>query len=180
VRDDLQTGGVFAVAASVLYASLGVAYLVDPRTSTWHDVDYVAYSLFAGASLMALATLVVLGHAQRHVLGRVGGAGFLVACVGLAGLIVAALDRVQAGEERADAVLILGFVLSEVGYLVVGWTTWRTRTLPIWAAFLPAIGVVGAVALQDAHGAGVWMALVWMALGITLIRTYAARGESPA
>jgi hypothetical protein len=91
---DLRKGGAFAIAAGVQYASLGVVLLVDPRTSTWHDADYAAYALFAGASLAALATLVELWRAELHLLGRMGNAGFVAACVGLAGLVVVAVDRI--------------------------------------------------------------------------------------
>jgi len=167
---DLRTGGAFAIAAGVQYALLGAVLLVDPRTSTWHAADYAAYSLFAGASIAALATLLALRRAEMQLLGRLGKAGFVIASLGLGGLILVAVDRIQAGAEPADALLILAFLLAAVGYLAVGWATWRAGTLPIWAAFLPAAGVVGAVVLEDAHGAGVWQGLVWIALGVTLRR----------
>jgi hypothetical protein len=167
---EVRKGGAFAIAAGVQYTSLGIVLLVDPRTSTWHNADYAAYALFAGASLAASATLLGLRRTQSHLLGRTGNAGFVVAWVGLGGLIVVAVDRIQAGGEPADALLLLGFVLAAVGYLTIGWTTWRARALPMWAAFLPAIGIVGAAVLQDAHGAGVWQGIVWIGLGVTLRR----------
>jgi len=46
----------------------------------------------------------------------------------------------------------------------------RAHLLQTWEALLPLFGVIGALVLQDAHGAGIWLGAAWLLFGTRLIR----------
>jgi hypothetical protein len=165
----LRLGGMLAMTAGVLYAIQAVILLREPRLDQWSDSDYVAYSLFGAAVLVSLAALFELRVAESRVLGRIGALGFVVLAIGLACLAVTAGLRIASADEVLDAGFLLGFLLIAIGYLVFGLAMYRAGTLALWSAFLPLIGVLGAITLQDAHGAGLWMGFVWLLFGGALL-----------
>jgi hypothetical protein len=46
----------------------------------------------------------------------------------------------------------------------------RAHLLQTWEALLPLFGVIGALVLHDAHGAGIWLGAAWLLFGTRLIR----------
>jgi hypothetical protein len=64
---------------------------------------------------------------------------------------------------------LLGFLLITIGYLLFGLAVYEAGAVALWSALLPLFGVLGAIALQDAHGAGLWMGFVWLLFGGTLL-----------
>jgi len=158
-----------AVTAGVLYASQGAILLGQPRLDRWSDSDYVVYSLFGAAVLVTLAALSELRVAETQRLGRLGTVGFVVSGIGLACLAAITGARLASSDEVLDAGFILGFLLIGVGYLLFGLAASRAGSLALWSAFLPMLGVLGAITLQDEHGAGLWMGFVWLLLGVALL-----------
>jgi hypothetical protein len=150
-----------AVAAGVMYAAQGMILLREPRLDHWTDSDYVAYTLFASALLCSTSALIMLAVARA--LGRLGTVGVVVSSVGLGCLAATAAVRVVLGDEVLDPLFLLGFLMVAVGYLIFALATVRNHSL---ASVLPLLGVIGAIALQDEHGAGVWMGAVWAVYGV--------------
>jgi hypothetical protein len=158
-----------AMTAGVLYAIQGAMLLRESRLDRWTNSDYVVYSLFGAAVLVSLVALFVLRVAESHALGRLGGLGFVVSAIGLACLAATAGARIASAEEVLDPGFLLGFLLIAIGYLLFGLAVYRARTLSLWSAFLPLLGVLGVIPLQDAHGAGLWMGFVWLLFGGALL-----------
>jgi hypothetical protein len=158
-----------AVTAGVLYASQGAILLWEPRLDRWSDSDYVVYSLFGAAALVTLVALFELRVAEAQRLGRLGTVGFVVSGIGLACLVATAGARLASSDEVLDPGFILGFLLIGIGYLVFGLAPYRAGSLALWSAFLPLLGVLGAITLQDEHGAGLWMGFVWLLFGGALL-----------
>jgi hypothetical protein len=171
-----------AVTAGVLYASQGAILLWEPRLDRWSNSDYVVYSLFGAAVLVTLAALFELHVVEAERLGHLGTVGFVVSGIGLACLGATAGARIASSDEVLDPGFILGFLLIGVGYLLFGLAAYRTGALARWSAFLPLLGVLGAITLQDEYGAGLWMGSVWLLFGGGLLsRTRgneAARGRA--
>lgn len=164
-----RLAGLSAIAAGLLFAAQGVFLLIEPRQDHWTSSDNVAYALFGLAVVFSLVSLVALEHARIGPFGPIGRAGLIVSVIGLACLATTALIRIEVSDEVLDGPFLLGFLMIAVGYLLVGIWAYRSRSLPWWCAFLPWLGVLGAAMLQDAHGAGVWMGLMWLLLGGVLI-----------
>ena len=164
--DHIRRAGLAGITAGALYCLLGVILLFEPRSGGWF---YLVYSLFAGAALLTLATLRGL-HSSHHGRDRrLGRVGFSISSVGLCFLAITSVLRVATGREVLDPVFAFGFLLAGLGYVLFGVAAFKARVLPRWSAFLPLSGVVGAVLLQDKHGAGISMGVVWALLGYVLI-----------
>jgi hypothetical protein len=168
-RASLRLGGMLAITAGILYAIQGAILVRQPRLDQWSDSDYVAYSLFGAAVLVSLAALFDLRVATSHVLGRIGAVGFVVLATGLACLAATTGVRIASEDEVLDPAFLLGFLLIAIGYLLFGLAVYQAGAVPLWSALLPLFGVLGAIALQDAHGAGLWMGFVWLLFGVMLL-----------
>jgi hypothetical protein len=171
VRGQIEGAGWAGIVAGGLHGLQGVILLVEPRSGAWF---YVVYSLFAGATLLTVIAICGLHGAQSDQDGRLGSTGAWVSSIGLLCLSLTAIVRVVSGRELLDLAFLAGFLLAALGYAVLGVAIFRARVLPRWSAPLPALGVVGAVVLQDKHGAGVVMGLVWALLGLMLLRLSAS------
>jgi len=145
----------------------GVILLFEPRADGWY---YVAYSLFVAALLLTLVVLAGLHLWHRGRDGWLGRAGFYVSALGLSCLSVTAVVRIASGREIFDVLFALGFLLAIVGFLLFGVAILKTRLLPAWSAPLPFVGAFGAILLQDKHGAGVLMGVVWALVGTSFRR----------
>jgi hypothetical protein len=75
-----------------------------------------------------------------------------------------------AAREVGDVFFLLGFLAIVVGYLMLGIGVARAHLLRIWEALLPGLGVICALAAQDAHGAGIWLGAAWLVFGTRLLR----------
>jgi hypothetical protein len=162
-----QLAGRAGICAGVLYFIQGVILLFEPRSGGWL---YVVYSLFAAAVVLTFLALRGLHALQRGRDGRLGVTGFYISSIGLGFLAVTALVRIASGREPLDALFALGFLLAIVGYLLFGVASLRAAMLPRWSAPLPLLGAIGAIVLQDKHGAGILMGVVWALLGFVLVR----------
>jgi hypothetical protein len=94
----------------------------------------------------------------------------VVALIGLVLLAVTAAARMAAAREVGDLFFVLGFLAMLVGYAMIGTGFARAHLLQTWEALLPLFGVIGALVLHDAHGAGIWLGAAWLLFGTRLIR----------
>jgi hypothetical protein len=166
----LRQAGLAALVAGFAHLAQGAFLLWEPRQSHWTDSDYVAYLLFSLGIVAALVAVVLLTLYWRRGLRAGGRAGALVAVVGLTLLAVTAVARMLAAREVGDVFFLLGFLAIIVGYLMLGIGVARAHLLRIWEALLPALGVICALAAQDAHGAGIWLGAAWLMFGTRLLR----------
>jgi len=164
-----RLSGLAAIAAGLFFAAQGIFLLEEPRLDHWTSSDNVAYGLFGTAVLLSLAALVALGLTRVRLLGGLGWTGLAVSSLGVTCLEMTAIIRKGCADEVLDGPFLFGFLMIAVGYLLVGLWAHRSRTLPVWSAFLPWLGVLGAVTLQDAHGAGLWMGAMWLLFGSVLL-----------
>jgi hypothetical protein len=166
----LREAGLAAMVAGVAHVAQGAFLLWQPRQSHWTDSDYVAYLLFAVGVVAALVVVVLLAQSWRGHLRAGGRVGIVVAVVGLVALAVTSTARMIAAREVGDLFFGLGFLAMMFGYAVLGIAFARARLLRTWEALLPLFGVLGALVLQDAHGAGMWLGGAWLLFGTRLIR----------
>jgi hypothetical protein len=166
----LREAGLAALVAGGAHIAQGAFLLWQPRQSHWTDSDYVAYSLFAVGIVAALVAVLLLAWSWRGHLRAGGRAGIVVAVVGLVVLAVTSAARMIAGREVGDLFFALGFLAMLVGYALLGIAFARTHLLRTWEALLPLFGVLGALILQDAHGAGIWLGAAWLLFGTRLTR----------
>jgi hypothetical protein len=164
-----RLAGQSAIAAGLFFAAQGAFLLEEPRQDHWTSSDNLAYGLFGVAVVLSLVSIVALGRSTVRSPDRLGRTGLIVSVVGLACLAATALIRIEVSDEVLDGPFLLGFLMIAVGYLLVGLWAYRSRALSLWSAFLPWLGVVGAATLQDAHGAGLWMGLMWLLFGGVLL-----------
>ena len=166
----VREAGLAAMVAGVAHVAQGAFLLWQPRLSHWTDSDYLAYLLFAVGILAGLVAVLLLAQSWRGHLQAGGRVGIVVAVVGLVALAVTSTARMIAAREVGDLFFALGFLAMLVGYAVLGIAFTRARLLRTWEALLPLFGVLGALVLQDAHGAGMWLGGAWLLFGTRLTR----------
>src|SRR3712207_7829772 len=100
---------------------------------------YLIESADAVAEVGMLAALVGLHVRQAPTYGRLGTAGFVVAFVGMAFVLLSTVSWLLAGEDNAfvGGLFSLGiFVGWLVGFPLLGIATFRTGALPRWCGLL--------------------------------------------
>jgi hypothetical protein len=96
--------------------------------------------------------------------GRSGIAGFFVAAVGWAAILLSAEASLLSGQSALVLLLVAGTPVFTVGVLLLAAATYRARVLPRWGAALVV------VLLLTAYGpwGGLLGGLAWLALGCLL------------
>ena len=134
---------------------------------------YLMESADAIAEVGMLAALVGLHVQQRSFYGRLGMAGFIVAFVGAAFVLLStAIWMLVAGEDNFFVGLFftLGlFVGWPIGFTLLGVATFRANVFPRWCgvlliAFFPVLFAIFSV--YDT--AVIWNGIVWLAFGYAL------------
>jgi hypothetical protein len=113
--------------------------------------------------------------------GELGVAGFYAAFIGVALMLVNTVATILVGREVLDWLIVLGFLGTSVGLVLVGAATLRAEVLPRWYGVLLIVAVLDIsvyFALGD-YGGAILYGLLWLALGYVLwIRKEAAREHS--
>src|SRR5215213_11136044 len=126
-----------AWAVSDIYALLIPGEGEGPIGST---SSYLIESADALAEVGMLAALVGLRVVQARSLGRLGMAGFAIAFIGTALVLVATLWAIvfldRFGETVPGLLFGLGLIGWLVGFVLFGIATFRARVLPRWAGLL--------------------------------------------
>jgi hypothetical protein len=145
---------------------------------------YLIESADAIAEAGMMAALAGLHVRQTPNYGRLGTAGFIVAFVGTAAVLLSTVSWLLAGEDNAF-VGILYFVGLFVGWLVgfplLGVATYRARIFPRWCgllliAFFPVLFVLFSLFPT----AVLWNGVVRLALGYALRTRRGAAAEQPS
>ena len=141
-------------------------------------------AIYAIALLGMMVGLFGLYARQARSLGWLGTTGFLAAFLGSALALVALLlillssGDLLAQELGAQALglgltgILLGFVVSSIGMILLGVGTLLARVLPLWCG-LALIALPFSAALND-YGGWIVFGLLWLALGYVL---WSERGE---
>jgi hypothetical protein len=136
---------------------------------SWHLME----SADAIAEVGMLAALVGLHARQRAYYGRLGTAGFVLAFVGTACVLLSTVIwMLFAGEDNFFVGLLftLGlFVGWPAGFTLLGVATFRARVLPRWCGVLLIAYFPVLFAIFSVYDTAVtWNGLVWLALGYAL------------
>jgi hypothetical protein len=165
-----------ALLAGIAWMASGFFFYVFPGEGDGPEGSlswYLMESADAIAEVGMLAALVGLHVRQRPYYGRLGMAGFAVAFVGTAFVLLSTVIwMLVAGEDNFFVGLFftLGlFVGWPVGFTLLGVTTFRAKVFPRWCgvlliAFFPVLFAIFSV--YDT--AVIWNGLVWLALGYAL------------
>ncbi len=159
-----------AMLTGVLWVNTGIIYLLNPEYWDFSSpLDYLNVVAEGCAQLLMLGGLAGLHSRQSGTYGRLGAAGFYAAFVGTALWAFGNLGGIPGFGivGFANAIYFLGFLLMNIGLLLLGIATVRARALPRWSG--PAL-IIGLVALWvlGGNGGGLLFGLVWLALGFAL------------
>jgi hypothetical protein len=182
-RNLIRWSALAALASGVLWEIGGILTLAYPQAPP--DMlgtslpNYLGTFVFSAAYLGVLGALIGLRARQVDSYGNLGEAGFILAFVGAALLMVAQASSAIFAENGT----LLGWLLDDPGYgfmvvmnlhlvglVMLGVATLRAGVLPLWCG-LALIGVVvvsifGAILSGDL--AFVVVGLLWVAIGYAL------------
>lgn len=164
-----------ALLAGIAWMASGFFFYVFPGEGNGPEGSlsfYLMESADAIAEVGMLAALVGLHVRQRQYYGRLGMAGFAVAFVGTAFVLLSTVTWLLAGEENFFVGLFfaLGLLVGwPVGFTLLGVATFRAKVFPRWCgvlliAFFPVL--FASFSIYDT--AVIWNGLVWLALGYAL------------
>jgi hypothetical protein len=171
-----------ALLAGIGWMASGFFFYVFPGEGDGPEGSlswYLIESADAVAEAGMLAALVGLHVRQTLNYGRLGTAGFMVAFIGTAFVLLSTVSWLLVGENNAFVGLLFSlglFVGWLAGFPLLGVATFRAKVLPRWCgllliAFFPVLFV-----LLSLFPTGViWNGLVWLALGYAL---WSERGAS--
>jgi hypothetical protein len=138
----LGLAGLLGGLAQIAIRSLGDTW--GPPGTLQYTVYELTNRYMAVALLLMGLGFVGLRLAQRAPTGRLGGAGFVLVCVGWAMMITGTALEFYIftdqpyGELNARALswtgMLLGILVMLVGAALWGWAAWRTGALPRWVA----------------------------------------------
>ncbi len=141
---------------------------------------YLSNVVFAIAFIGTILELIGLHTLQASSYGRIGRAGFLVAFVGLALMLVAVVISIVAGRpigvvEGMFRIAILG---AFVGFVLYGAATLQARVLPRWSGVALIVALPVSLALGE-YGGNALFGLMWLALGYVLWSQRGTAAEQP-
>jgi hypothetical protein len=172
-RNDTRTtiNRIAPAAAFVAFAGFtveGVIALVHHTGDDhWDGLSQVLGGAFTVASLALIVVLPAFG--QWLLISRLGRAGVIAAQLGYAAMAVESIVSGVHDGNTLGGLFFGGLVLSLVGLLllgIAGLISGRVR----WAAMLPFIGMLVAIAGGD-HGGSILLGVVWAVLGVALLRS---------
>jgi hypothetical protein len=173
----VRWGAIGAVIAGVAWAVSGVFAFVfpgeqaGPLGSTSAYLIESAHAIAEAGMLAALAGLHVL---QARSLGRLGVAGFAVAFVGTALVLVSTLLIIifldRPGETLLTVLFASGVLGWLVGFVLFGIATFRAKVLPRWCGLLLIAYIPLFLFLLNYSYdlGGIALGLLWLALGYAL------------
>jgi hypothetical protein len=179
----VQWGALGAGLAGVAWIVAGVIPSAIPSVTVGQNLLPVL-AIYALALIGVIVGLFGLYARQARSLGWLGTTGFLAAFLG-SGLALVAIVLILlssgdllARELGAQALglgltgILLGFVVSSVGVVLLGVGTLLARALPLWCG-VALIALPFSAAVND-YGGWIVFGLLWLALGYVL---WSERGE---
>ncbi|MDX6380784.1 MAG: hypothetical protein QOI57_1808, partial [Rubrobacteraceae bacterium] len=106
--------------------------------------------------------------------GRLGTVGFLLSFLGVLFLLIGltfsfpARSVMPEAQTFLDQVLVLGFLGTLVGFVLLGAATLRLGSLPRWCGLLLITCLPLAITLGD-YGGAIALGLIWLALAYVLL-----------
>ena len=200
----IRWSGLAAMLGGLLWMVLGALAGMTGGSTKVLGLAEGAYSrMFTVSLLLVTAGLAGLYARQAGRFGRLGAAGFVLAFIGLALIVLGNVIEwwisdlifadVQPGQFKPGAhagwgIFLVGFCVLAVGLVLVGIATIQAKALPRWSRALPlVIGLLPAlgflVALSIGEG-GVELILLspclgWMLLGYALWSGWSAKKGTP-
>jgi hypothetical protein len=179
----VRWGALGAGLAGVAWIVAGVIPSAIPSVTVGQNFPPVL-AIYAIALIGVMVGLFGLYARQARSLGWLGTTGFLAAFLGSALALVAVVlillssGDLLARELGAQALglgltgILLGFVVSSVGVVLLGVGTLLARALPLWCG-VALIALPFSAAVND-YGGWIVFGLLWVALGYVL---WSERGE---
>ena len=185
----IRWSGLAAMLGGLLWMVLGALAGMTGGSTKVLGLTEGAYSrMFTVSLLLVTAGLAGLYARQAGRFGRLGAAGFVLAFIGLALMVLGIVIEwwisdlifadVQPGQFKPGAhagwgIFLVGFCVLAVGFVLVGIATIQAKALPRWSRALPlVIGLLPASGFLVALSIGEWgllsPGLGWMLLGYVL------------
>jgi hypothetical protein len=170
-----------ALGAMLAGLAWTVAGIIDVTSAGGRAPEVLGFvplneALYCVASVGMLGGLVGLHTRQAPSYGRLGTVGFLASFLGVLSLLMGFTLSFLAGsvvpEERAflDQVLLVSFLGTLVGFVLMGAATLRLRAFPRWCGVLLITCLPLAITLGD-YGGAIALGLIWLALAYVLLLT---------
>jgi hypothetical protein len=156
-----------------------VAGIVDATSMGGRGPEVLGFApldeaLYCVALTGMLGGLVGLHTRQAPRYGRLGTVGFLLSFLGVLFLLIGltfsfpARSVMPEAQTFLDQVLVLGFLGTLVGFVLLGAATLRLGSLPRWCGLLLITCLPLAITLGD-YGGAIALGLIWLALAYVLL-----------
>jgi hypothetical protein len=183
----VQWGAIGGVIAGLAWAVSDIYALLLPGEGEG-PIGSTSFYLIESADAIAeagmLAALVGFHVLQARRLGRLGVAGFAVAFVGTALVLLSTLWAIifldRFGETVPGLLFGLGLLGWLVGFVLFGIATFRARVLPRWSGVLLVAYPVLLIAGLPVEGPLILVGLLWLALGYALWTQRDMPAEQPS
>lgn len=167
-----QTRGILLAAAAVAAAAALLELLYPPSSAKTLTTaaDYTFTAMLIPFVLATLAAITRLHQLHNRTDGRLGTAGFWLACAGFTGFLPCAIASLVTGESQALSPLyILSILASLAGLAAFAVAVFRARLLPRWAGpVLPIAWLLGGPVTAGLRGTTFILAITFIAIAITL------------
>lgn len=164
--------GALLAATAWMLSGVFAFMLVQPPASNMGPVGSLSWHLIEASDAIAevgmLAALVGLHVRQAPRYGRIGTAGFVVAFVGTASLLLSTVLWLltRNGDGIVGLLFSLGGLAVLVGFPLLGVATLRAGVLPRWCGVALLVALPASIPLGEY--ANLLFGLVWLALGYVL------------
>ena len=163
-----RAGGIAGIVAGLGYVVQAIMGLIRPQTEVFSSTsDYLLEVIFIVALVSTLIALIGLHSFMQNRYGDAGPIGFWLASVGTALMVFSAVLTFLAGQNSLGPVFLGGILLALLGYIILGITALRTRTLPLLGGLALIFGFPLSIFLSTLGG-GILFGLTWLGIGYLL------------
>ncbi|MBL8062077.1 MAG: hypothetical protein JNK32_03590 [Anaerolineales bacterium] len=170
MKISIRNGGIAGIVAGLGYIVQAIMGLIKPQTEVFSGTsDYILEVVFIVALAATIAALMGLHTFAQSRYGKAGMVGFWLAIIGTGLITISAMATLFAGQNSLGPVFLGGMLLSLIGYIVLGITTLRSKSLPLWGGLALIFGFPLSVFLS-AFGGGILFGLAWLGVGYYLMK----------
>jgi hypothetical protein len=165
-----RSGGIAGIVAGLGYLVQAIMGLIKPQTEVFSGTsDYILEVVFIIALVATVFALMGLHSFLKDRYGKAGTVGFWLALTGTVLMCLSAIATLLAGQNSLGIAFLGGMLLALIGYVVLGITVLRVKTLPLLGGLALITGFPLSV-LLSALGGGILFGLTWLIVGYLLLR----------
>jgi hypothetical protein len=165
-----RSGGIAGIVAGLGYLVQAIMGLIKPQTEVFSGIsDYILEVVFIIALVATIFALMGLHSFLKGRYGKAGTIGFWLVLAGTVLMCLSAIATLIAGRNSLGIVFLGGLLLALIGYLVLGITILRAKSLPLPGGLALIFGFPLSVFLNTLGG-GIIFGLAWLIVGYLLLK----------